>query len=197
MKKLLIVPAILLSLCLLAACGGQDAPPATDETTAESAIVTEAKITTEEPPETTQQTSDGLLDFALINRLFSMTLADYFREEGQEKQPEDTFEGGPYYSFSKYDPTSYFFFGDPDSDSPSSIVLEAVDLLVGRQTLTLGELKQWLEASEIEYYLGAQFEDDSVCCIFNAQGYAITAFPENDSTSDSAAVRRFFIKPMD
>jgi len=196
MRKLLTIPALLLALCLLAACGGQVEPVTAAETTAELTTTTEAESTTEAIPEPTQQSTNDLLDFALIDRLFSMTLTDYFREEGGEKEPVDIFEGGPFYSFSKYDSDSYFFFGG-DDDRPSSMALEAQDVLVGRPSLTLGELKQWLSENEIKYNMREQTDEDSPSCIFTVGDYTIFTFMENESTSDNAAVRRFFVKPKD
>ena len=204
MRKLLIIPAALLLLCLLTACGGQgnagiatrpDAPVTERTTTGASST---AEKTTREPRGASTQTQageKGLLDLALLDRLFSMTLADYFREEGAKKQPEDEFEAGPYYSFSKYDPTSFFFFeGYSESNSPSSMALEATDLLFDRQALTLGELKQWLAANNARYDI-SDFEGFS--CYFTVGKYTIFAYTENDSESDKAVVNRFFVKPKD
>ena len=198
MRKLFIIPAALLIFCLLAGCGGQgggEIATRPNETTAERIIGTEAMTTTEAIPEPTQQSTDDLLDLALLGRLFSMTLADFFEEEGAKKQPEDEFEAGPYYSFSKYDPTSYFFFeGYSEANTPSSMALEATDLLIGRRSLTLGEMKQWLTKGNIKYHF-SDFEGFSCC--FTVGGYTLFAYTEDDNESDAAIVRRFFAKPKD
>jgi len=194
-KKLCVVPAVLL-LCLLGACWGPKGPSATTaETTAAPIISTNIEIPTQDDPEPTQPGPNELLDFMLIDRLFHMKLTDFFREEGAEKQSEGDFEGGPYYSFSKYDPDSYFFFGGSDG-RPSSMALEAPDLLVGHQPITLGELKNWLDASEIRYRIGED-EDGGFTFLFTVGKYTFFAFTGNSIENDDDVVNRFFIKPKD
>ena len=148
MKKLLIIPAAFLLFCLLASCGGKVEPVTIAETTTEAITTTEAETTTVAPPESTQQITRDLLDFALIDRLFSMTYADFCREEGRTVEPEGMYDGGVYCYFSKYgDSTPFFFdYAEPiaDNDLLNVVYMKAPDLLVDRQDLTLGELKQWL-----------------------------------------------------
>ena len=196
-KKLHIVPVLLVLFCLLVACGGPVEPVTTAETTAQPAIVTTTEAATETEPEATQQSVDDLLDFALIDRMFAMTLADFFREEGDAIDPVDWFEAGPYYSFSKYDPESYFFFDgdDPETDKLNAMAAETPDLLVGKYSLTLGELKQWLSLKNINYDIREQTEEERFCCIFTVGRHTLTAYTDNDSAYDDAIVRRMFVKP--
>jgi len=179
---------------LLTACNGSGEPVPTTAEPPEPAITIAAENTAEDNTEA-QSITDNLIDFALIDRLFSMTLADFFREEGKEKQPEEIFEGGPYYSFNKYDPESYFFFGGSD-DRPSAMALEAHDLLVDYTICSLGEMKQWLDRNKIEYHTYTD-EDGGFGCAFIVSGYTCHAYTENESDSNDAIVRRFFVKPKD
>ena len=161
MRKL-VIPAMLLLLCLFAACGGQRGNGAIatrpDETTAEQITLREADPTTEPAPEPTRQSADDLLDIALVDRLFSMTYADFCREEGRKVEPEGMYDGGIYCYFSKYgDNTPFFFdYAEPiaDNDLLNAVYMKAPDLLVGRQDLTLGELKNWLDEKGIALTIG-------------------------------------------
>jgi len=195
MRTYRIIAIALLLLCLLAACGGPAGTPATTETTTDAAIVTTTEAATETEPETAQAAAEDLFNLALINRLFSMTLADFFQEEGEIVDPVDWFEAGPYYAFSKYDPESYFFFdGDePDKDKLNAMAVETSDLLVNKYSLTLGELKQWLDEKNITLVIHEETEEDSLRCVFTMGRHTLTAYM--DSENDEAIVRRVFVKP--
>jgi len=202
MKTLRIIPialAALLLLGLLAACGGQT-NPTTGETTADP-IVTTIEAPTEDNTDPTAAGSTGLLDLALIDRLFSMTYADYCEEEGQTVEPEDFFEGSVYCRFSKYGNSTFFFDFDYDSEAPKvkgpdskpgGISFAPTDLLAGRQSVTLGELKQWLDSESVSYDIS---DFDGLDCIFSIGKYALSA--GLDSENDGGAVRSFYVRCME
>ena len=200
MKKFAMILAILLAMAMLAACGGRAQPITTAATPTQPVVASEREFTTtyepDEPTTTTQAPIPDLFDLALIRRLFSMTLADFFREEGDTVDPVDWFEAGPYYSFSKYDPETYFFFdgSDPEKDYLNAMAVNTPDLLLGHYSLTLGELKEWLDAKEIKYSMS---DYEGLSCSFNMGKFTLNAFPENDSAYDDAIVRRIFVKPKD
>jgi len=214
MRIMKLALAALALLALLAGCGAAKEPETQAITTEPVIIVettTEAETTSEEETATKASTPrrvlpNDLLDFALIERLFSMTLADYFGEEGRVVEPENEFEGNDYYSFSKYDPTSYFFFiNSHGTELPSAMALEVPDLLVGRKTLTLGELKRWLEKNKVKcnIYREAEVsedelsEDDIIGCAFTVNEYGICAYIKDTGADDNNAVYRFFVRPND
>jgi len=171
MRTYRFVPAVLLLLCILTACGGPVEPAAT------------------------APAPNDLLNFALLDRLFAMTLADFFEEGEGGKLPDDGYGESEFYTFSNYDPYFFFFF-DPDTDSLNSISVDAKDLLVGRQSLTLGELKNWLEESEIAYDT-SDYEGMRMDCYFTAGEYLVFVFTEYDNESDSAVVTRFSVQPKE
>ena len=215
MRILKFTLAVLALLALLAGCGAVAVPetqPATTElvtaaeTTTEEETTTEVPTTTRAPLTYAQSIPNDLLDFALIDRLFSMTLADYFREEGRTVEPEDEFEGSFYYSFSKYGPTSYFFFINKRGiELPCAMALETADLLVARKTLTLGELTQWLEKNKIKYSIHREAEvsedelseDDIIDCVFTVNEYGLCAYIKDTGAGDNNNVYRIFAKPKD
>jgi len=215
MKAMKILFALALAACLLAGCSVRFEPTNTGESTAqpttsaesESAAdpaaivtpVTDAPIT--DAPSTDALTTgapaarDELLNFALLDKLFSMTYADYCREEGRTVEPEDYYEGSVYCKFSKYRDATFFFDFDWDSEAPKvkgaasmpgAIVFIPADILVSRQSLTLGELKQWLGRNGTAYSVS---EYDGISCSFAEGKYEIYALL--DSENDSAVVSRF------
>ena len=198
MKPLRIIPialAALLLLGLLAACGGQTDPTTTGETTAEHIVTTIEETPTENEPDPTKKASNELLDFALIDRLFAMTYADYCAEEGQTVEPEGYFEGSVYCKFSKYGNDIMFFFDpdwdaeeptvkNPDKTKPGAVFFPASDILSGRQALTLGELKNWLDEKTITYGI----DDEQWLCFFTIGEYDYCAVL--DGVDDSEAVKR-------
>lgn len=194
MRRLRMIPALLL-LCLLAACGGPVVPVTTIETTTELASTTMEKNagpTTQMPSKlsaATRLVPNDLLDFTLIDRLFSMTYADFCREEGHTVEPDGTYEGGRYYSFSKYNSSdAYFFFDEYDTNLLTVMAMDTPDILVRQQTLTLGECKQWLDKNEIAY---SMHDYEGITCDFFAKNYFISAVM--DEANDDAVVRRFAI----
>jgi len=184
MKKLLTIPALLLALCLLAACGGQGGNVATTaEITVEPVTFTEA-----EPTEAITEVADDLLDFALIDRLFSMTYADFCREEGRTVEPEGTFEGSVWCVLSGYGENTMIFF-EPDWESaplridtarkPVAVFFDPPSVLVDRQSLTLGELKQWLHGNGVPCVVN-DFEENGPMCIFEVGDFAFGAALNGD-----------------
>ena len=194
MKKLRIfIPALLLLLCLLAACGGPDETVTTAETTAEPAGVTTAENTTKAIPNPTQPASADLIDFALIDRLFSMTYADFCAEEGRKVEPEGAYDGGVYCYFSKYGDSTPFFFdyaetGIADNDLLNVAYLKTPDVLVDRQALTLGELKNWLAEKGVACQVNRP-EDLGYRFFFQWGKYEIMG--DLDSNDDSTPVEGF------
>jgi len=177
MKKLLIIPAMLLALCLLAACGVSVEPGATAETT------------TEAIPAPAPQSKSVLFDFALIDRLFSMTYADFCQEEGRKVEAEGGYDGGVYCYFSKYGEYTPFFFdyAEPiaDNDLLNAVFISTSELLVDRQALTLGELKRWLTESGVTCEVSRP-EDLDYRFYFKWGKYEIMG--DLDSDDDSAPI---------
>ena len=197
MQKLRIIPAALLLLCLLTACGGPVESVTTAETTAELIIVTEAETRTAEESKTTEKSAqpipNDLLDFALIDRLFSMTYADFCREEGRTVEPEGMYDGGVYCYFSKYGDDAVFFFdyaaaGIAGNDLLNVVSMKAPDLLLNRQALTLGEMKQWLNEKGIACTV-SEPEDDGLRFFFELGKYEFRG--NLDSKKDSAPIGGF------
>jgi hypothetical protein len=191
--------AVIAAAVLLAACGGPVEQAATAETTAEPATITEAESTTQ--AESTQPSSDDLLDFALIDRLFSMTYADFCREEGRTVEPEGMYDGGAYCRFSKYGDAAFFFDGaydaaesappiiiNPEKNTLNTTSFEARELLVGKRSLTLGELKQWLNEQGIVCTAGENGEGD-IRFFFEVGKYEFMG--DLESEKDSAPIAHF------
>jgi len=196
MRKLHIIPALLLLLCLPAACGGQVEPVAAAETTTEAFTTTAIEVTAEGIPGTTQEITNDLLDFALLDRLFSMAYADFCREEGRAVEPEGIV-GGAYCYFSKYGDSAPFFFdaagdvenpvvADPENNLLNAVFLKASQL-TGRQSIALGELKQWLGGKGIACTTG--LSEDGFRFFFEAGKYEIMG--DIESEDDSAPIKGF------
>jgi len=201
MRTLKMTLAVLAMLALLAGCGVVAEPVATEEVPTEAIPV----ITTEPEESITnpRPVPNDLFDFALLDRLFDMTFADFCREEGCTVEMEGTYGGSSYCRFSKYGPAAYFWFDyydgesyDPALDSLNAAAMDTQNLLIDRQTLTLGGMKQWLEKNEIKHTISLDDEEGPNCCFF-AGRFFIVAFIENDSTGDRAIIHRIFVKPKD
>ncbi|MDR2687589.1 MAG: hypothetical protein LBB75_07540 [Oscillospiraceae bacterium] len=203
MKTLRIILAALLLACLPAACDWPGEPVTTAETTAGPAIVTEAESTAQEG--STQPISDDLLDLALLDRWFSMTYADFCREEGRAVEPEGMYDGGAYCYFSKYGDSAPFFFDaffdaagdaenpmvhDPENNLLNAVYLKASAVLLGRQSITLGEMKRLLGEQGIVCTAGVNGEGD-IRFFFKVGKYEFMGNLESEE--DSAPVERFEI----
>ena len=196
--KTLLALAIVMTLCTaLAACKTIDPGPTQTSDAITTAVPTEAPTESQSEP----LAAAGLFDFALLDRLFSMTYADYCREEGRTVEPEDYFEGSVYCRFGKYGDNVMFFFdpdydseapkvNDPDNSVPLAVFFTSPNTLTYHQPRTLGELKQWLISNNIGYNLGVQYEDGVFSCLFDVNEYRISINTENDSESDDAVFRR-------
>jgi len=212
MRTLKMTLAILAVLALLAGCGAVAEPVTTTEPATEAATTTAMKRTTE-PVTTTEAeiktelktviVSKDLLDFVLIDHLFSMTFADFCREEGHTVEMEGNYGGSSYCRFSKYGPAAYFWFDyydgasyNPETDLLKAIAMDTPDLVICRQTITLSELKQWLEKNDLQYRAFIDV-DEGPTCYFSTGNYIITTYIENDIISDKANIHRIFVKPND
>jgi len=195
MKKLAMALAILMSTAILTACGGS-AVPETQPTTTEPATIiattTEPEPITEAPTTRTALPND-LLDFALIDRLFSMTLAEFFEEEGREVEP-GLYQGSYSFNFTKYGDNASFLFGmevlaSGDSLLGAVMFREPSDILLNRQSLAIGELKQWLGEKQISFEKLANEMDDRADYLFFFQvgKYGFCVAPDGDG--DNAAVK--------
>jgi len=207
MKPLRIIAAVL-ALLLLAACAGPVAEPEATEapatteavTTTEQEATTETETTTEEPTTRTPalftyapSIPDDLFDFSLIDRLFSMSLADYFREEGRMIEPTGDFEGSSFYYFQKYGQEIGFFFDthapgvqgvfedfNPETALPIAVKTRSLDFFINRQALTLDEMEQWFEANEINY---SACDDDNYY-VFDYKRYTFYAFISHENNEN-------------
>lgn len=181
MKTLRIIPVLLLVLCLLPACGGRTEPAPTT-----AAPTTAGGIETQPSPE---RPTDGLLDFALLDRLFDTAYGEYLEEEGREAPPLNLFEGSMWCEFSAYaEGTMFFFEPDWESDPPKvdavrkpiAVFFDPPGLLADKQTLTLGELEEWLKRNDIPYET-MDYEEDGPMCTFQIGDYAFGAALEDES----------------
>ena len=151
--KILRVVSVALALLLLAAC-----VPTVDYPEDPTTQVQTTQAQTETLPEPAP-TPGGLIDFTMLDRLFSMTLADFWEEEGEQVLPESGIHGMPAFQFSNY-PSATFLIHyvphagfDPQMHRPTSIFLPLSTVLLDeKESLTLGELRQWVSENDIEYF---------------------------------------------
>ena len=131
-----------------------------------------------------EQVSNDLFDFALLERLFSMSYADLCREEG--KTVELHISGGGYgCRFSKYGDVGFGFGGD--GDSPLVMLgFKPSDNLMHKQSLTFGELRQWLDKNKVVYTIDPTMGPE---CYFVIGDYTFNTGIESEQ--DSAAIIYF------
>jgi len=188
--------ALALVAALCAACGTTTAPnTATDSPTTSAPTTAEAAPIdplTEAQPDSPAAEED-LLDFALLDRLFAMTYGDFCREEGSTPEIQGPYDGAVYCNFSKYPDAVFFFDGDetsiPDTDLLNAVYFKAADLLANQQSVTLGELKQWLAGKGIECSAGYSEGNDGIRFFFQSGNYEIMG--DLDSENDDAPIQFF------
>ena len=206
--KALFALVIVITLCTACSISMEPKPTQTTDATTTAAPATDATetaaVTTEAPTEgrSAPPAQDDLLNFALIDRLFSMTYADFCQEEGKTVEPEGIYDGGVYCYFSKYgDSTPFFFDADGDAENPkvndpehnllNMASFKASALLINKQSITLGDLKRWLSAKGIECTARYSEYSDSIRFFFEWEKYEIMG--DLDSEKDSAPVKYFEI----
>jgi hypothetical protein len=200
--KTALVLALVTALCSACTLFVSPKPAPTTDAPATSAATTADAAPTETQPVTTSSPAaeNDLLDFALLDRLFSMTYADFCREEGRRVEPEGIYDGGAYCYFSKYGDSTPFFFdaawdaenpkvNDPENNLLNTASFKASDLLPGKQSVTLGELKRWLGGKGIECTAEYSEFSDSIRFCFESGKYEIMG--DLDSENDDAPIKGF------
>ena len=182
MKRIFtILVVMILAAALFTGCtknnGGADAPRTTQAPASTQPPTTLASVEPEE-------VSDDLFDFALLERLFSMSYADLCREEGKTVELKPS--GGGYgCRFSKYGDVGFGFGGDGDSPLVR-LGFKPSDNLMHKQSLTLGELKQWLDKNKVVYTVDPAIGPE---CYFVIGDYTFNTGIESEA--DTAAIIYF------